>query len=706
MKPLTASAKNELNISEPKECPDIAIYPSGVDHEALCDWYLMDFFIEWRVGEECDGYRESCQDDQYLDDDSDRALETRARMFSYAARLLNHQHRLFLFAVDIYGDRARLYRFDPSCIIVSDFIRFRKDPQPLDDFFSRYSALSPAQRGYDPTVTCATETEKTLFRSCIREYFVRTRGNDLREHPGVGVLSGKIFKVQVNDINGGIHWYLACKCATIPANLLPCGRFTRGFIATTASSSATLPGTQRAHTRKRGQPLSENGRLFWLKDCWRPDSVESEASVYYGLKARGVPNLPNIRCAGDVLVGATLQETINDALLSDRNTNSWRRPTGHIHHMIHHRIVAELLIPLNGVENARELLLVGRDVLNSEFTSRSPAALVKLLIAIATAFHKGSMYHRDVSKGNVMMTERRGNDEGPWGILNDWDRAVRTDANLSGRTVSKYVSFLDVSLIYVLLQGTWQTMSISLLGNLHKPHDIFDDLESLLWVLLFFAIRHFKYSGKFDMRVFNQAQPISDEDGEIQSVGGDSKFLWLQMPETVFDCKPLQDFFDSFRQFHLDYISKKSFSKAGGKRKATFQEFEAEVLRDVSSLASHFNDVLNDPTVDWTGQEAHDISPGNQRNRKENPDEELDDENNLHPLPHVKVPQPKECKDSKKRKREEPQADKGRQRKRTQAAVDKDNESHGTEEAIARAPRRRRDPPAPSTRVLRPRTRK
>lgn len=55
--------------------------------------------------------------------------------------------------------------------------------------------------------------------------------------------------------------------------------------------------------------------------------------------------------------------------------------------------------------------------------------------ALADAFHKGKMLHRDVSKGNVMTTERRGDDEGPWGVLNDWDRATRADIDSPYRTV-------------------------------------------------------------------------------------------------------------------------------------------------------------------------------------------------------------------------------------------------------------------------------
>ena len=62
--------------------------------------------------------------------------------------------------------------------------------------------------------------------------------------------------------------------------------------------------------------------------------------------------------------------------------------------------------------------------------------------AIAGAFHKGKAYHRDVSLGNVMMTERQGDHEGPWGVLNDWDQALWTDADPTDRVVSFVVMVL------------------------------------------------------------------------------------------------------------------------------------------------------------------------------------------------------------------------------------------------------------------------
>ena len=63
-------------------------------------------------------------------------------------------------------------------------------------------------------------------------------------------------------------------------------------------------------------------------------------------------------------------------------------------------------------------------------------AKVTILSAIAAAFHKGNAYHRDISLGNVMMTEQKGDSEGPWGVLKDWDQASWTDSDQTERIVS------------------------------------------------------------------------------------------------------------------------------------------------------------------------------------------------------------------------------------------------------------------------------
>ena len=82
--------------------PIIAGYSSSICHESPRDWSSVDLFVQWRVNEERDGYRESFVGKQILDDGSNYALEIRAQLFARAARLMDSQHRIFLFAVDIY----------------------------------------------------------------------------------------------------------------------------------------------------------------------------------------------------------------------------------------------------------------------------------------------------------------------------------------------------------------------------------------------------------------------------------------------------------------------------------------------------------------------------------------------------------------------------------------------------------------------------
>ena len=132
-----------------------------------------------------------------------------------------------------------------------------------------------------------------------------------------------------------------------------------------------------------------------------------------------------------------------------------------------------------------------------------------------------------------MMTERRGDDEGPLGILNDWDHARPIDAERSKRVVCATSTLVHIHLTS-RIQGTWYFMSFLLLVNPSRPHDLFDDLESLLWVLLFLAVRRFKYRGDFDMQVFEEAREIPDEEQGIVSVGGSSKHLWLSRPGITF----------------------------------------------------------------------------------------------------------------------------------------------------------------------------
>lgn len=163
------------------------------------------------------------------------------------------------------------------------------------DFIKRYCGLSPAQRGYDTTVTPANKAEQRLFRARVKAYDVRVRNKKLRKHPGVHNHS-EIFKVQVNDMDGKIHYYLVTKPTSAPANLSPCGKLTRGFIATPAETTSVALDSNKEEDGME-QSDGDKGKLFWLKDYWRSASCVSELAMYHLLKNNRVPNLPHIRHA-------------------------------------------------------------------------------------------------------------------------------------------------------------------------------------------------------------------------------------------------------------------------------------------------------------------------------------------------------------------------------------------------------------------------
>lgn len=148
-----------------------------------------------------------------------------------------------------------------------------------------------------------------------------------------------------------------------------------------------------------------------------------------------------------------------------------------------------------------------------------------------------------------------------------------------------------------LSQVTWQFISIALLFNATKPHNIFDDLESLHWVLLYVAVRCFKFTGRFNSQVFDEfSENVDQASGQIV-FGGASKNFWLTIPTMEFKCNPLERFFQGYRLFNLDHRVK----SRGANYKATT---ELELQNDIRGLRSLFDDTLTTPETDWNDFEA------------------------------------------------------------------------------------------------------
>lgn len=205
-----------------------------------------------------------------------------------------------------------------------------------------------------------------------------------------------------------------------------------------------------------------------------------------------------------------------------------------------------------------------------------------------------------------MMTEVRGDSEGPWGVLNDWDHAKRVDAETTGcnlRTVRISRSYLCIS-HRSHLQGTWQFISVSLLFDATKAHDIFDDLESLYWVLLYMGVHYFKYSGKFVSKVFDEVSEDANQTlGKVAS-GGQAKNSWLVQCHVSFDCAFLEQCLTDFRIFHAEYRGKVGAAASTAARKRELERFQKKIQSNIYQLIAYFDDALNAPETDWSGQKT------------------------------------------------------------------------------------------------------
>ncbi|KAF8553341.1 hypothetical protein OG21DRAFT_1254751 [Imleria badia] len=229
-----------------------------------------------------------------------------------------------------------------------------------------------------------------------------------------------------------------------------------------------------------------------MKDTWRflsdlPDvEVKAEHEIYAILHEHGTPNIPEHVAGGDVGGGRTQAQDLVDA--------PWLCVKPRISPYQHYRLVHRI---------------VGRPLFKFECTKQLVTAVFDALKAHSHAFTSAKILHRDISAGNIILT-----DEGS-GLLIDWELA-KLMKEVGSRRPDR--------------TGTWQFMSANLLQHPGKMHTLTDDLESFLhvlgWMMLCYVPASDRYQAHdrgIDMQVFDQQyQPL----GRSQ-LGGHQKHLVL-----------------------------------------------------------------------------------------------------------------------------------------------------------------------------------
>jgi hypothetical protein len=240
----------------------------------------MELFVEFKRGSTSDPFNEDGKGP--FPKASETACALRGQMVLYATRLQMYQFRTFVFSIGIFGDVARLFRWDRSGAIVSTPIMYtKKGNHELSEFFYRLNLMDRAQRGWDPMVSDATSEEAADFDQAI-ETVIGDGENRLFDKLLESV--GDKVTYPRKRINIAIHAsasqmsYIVGRSTIYPKS--PTGRCTRAFVAMKTESKS----------------------LAFLKDSWRPNITGVEAESHWYEELKGARNIAAFSHGSDVLV--------------------------------------------------------------------------------------------------------------------------------------------------------------------------------------------------------------------------------------------------------------------------------------------------------------------------------------------------------------------------------------------------------------------
>ncbi|KAI0326081.1 hypothetical protein GY45DRAFT_1374254 [Cubamyces sp. BRFM 1775] len=478
----------------------------------------FDYFVDPDPGADEDtlaahNFVRSVTNDHSHDKDVARAFGLH---LSFVTEIFARQNRLFLFTVSLAGSLARLCRWDRSGCVVSQAFNIRERPHLLAEFAWRFSKLTNAERGHDLTIRMASPPEEKLFHDTIKGY-VRDQLDadnvELEKALSTHYQPGHVAVVPVHPQDSpeeSTQHFLVSRPVVSPLSLD--GRCTRGYWSVDMSTK----------------------RVCFLKDTWRTYArIGSEGETLRNLNNLGVRNIPSLAIYGDVLEGpdGTAQDTQTDQFVDE----PWaRRIDGKdviVHRRRHYRLVTHTVgYGLQDLRGTEELLHATYDA----------------FVAMQDALAKDRRLHRDVSIGNIILVKepdrpiRRG-------YLIDWDASIRVDKKGAALQEGR--------------AGTWSFLSIRMLDLSHaeRKHTFEDDMESLLYVVLYCALLYlphrltkktltFLYRGFFD-ELHDVGETVY---GGVGKNANSANRIWTR--RVHFSSPALQEWLDTVMNYHSPQI--------------------------------------------------------------------------------------------------------------------------------------------------------
>ncbi|KAI0359597.1 hypothetical protein OH77DRAFT_1040392 [Trametes cingulata] len=453
--------------AESAEKIDGGLYPPGAASASddQTDWSTIELSIECKT--------KKVQHDPVgkTDNHQPKAHSRRhvlGQIMSYAVLVFDNQHRTHHFTLIIFEEMARIVRWDRSGAIFSEHFNYVNNPAMLARFLWRFTRLSAAQRGHDPTairVLPGTTDYDLILRRRRDPYMVGE--HKIGEHARLEFEKStkdprSLWSLEVGDTQKPRR-FLVGKPHFLADGLA--GRGTRGYVAIDLEDC--------------------DGPLVYLKDAWRVahPRMRKEGDILSYLAdsthGDGVSNIPTLVCHGDV----GEQVTESQKVWKDAHPKAAEEDCPMKTHRHYRLVVKEVGLPISAFINGRELVYL----------------ILTCIMAHFEAYQKGIL-HRDISSGNVLIhvQEYVGIDgklsTAREGLLTDWE-------------LSKHIEDAEEGPRQPGRTGTWQFLSANALSDRHKQIVVQDEMESFFHLLLYLAIRYLPHNctdvGDFMHRYFD-----------------------------------------------------------------------------------------------------------------------------------------------------------------------------------------------------------
>ena len=327
----------------------------------------MEMFVGFRRGGESDPFNTGDKDPRF-ERLPETACETRGQIILYFTTQQTWQFHNWTFSIGIFGNIARLFRWDRAGAIVSDPIPYCKEGNRDSlDFLRRFDMMDRIQRGWDPmgfdaTLEETTALEKavkgivekgpeeaTAFEKAIKDVAEEGQGVFLKS-PFATVGNGvkyprKRIKIPEPDGEGErVVSYIVGR--SIERAKSPTGRATRGFVAMSMDTK----------------------RLVSLKDSWCPNLSGMKGEGQWFQKLKGERNVSAFLQGSDVVVRRRGNRDSGSDLIQHTLTNAhskkppgMQKLMGYIHYWT---VQCEFYVPLDMFRDSKHLTEIIRNIAN------------------------------------------------------------------------------------------------------------------------------------------------------------------------------------------------------------------------------------------------------------------------------------------------------------------------------------------------------